>query len=231
MNEEKIVIKGIAEGLLITLRDCPWKEAKNLVISRIDEKGTFFKGARIALDVGDVSLKAAELGKLRDELSEQGITIWAVISKSEITIKTAQVLGLSTELGVPKNYEKQKQSSTFFEGESAVWVEKTLRAGYKVETRCHVVVMGDVNPGAEIISAGNIIVWGRLSGSVHAGADGNKKARVLTLEMDPTGLQIAQIAAAPRLKKRKKQPEIASIFENEIIIESWDIHKNHRGDL
>lgn len=231
MSDEKLVIKGIGEGLLITLRDCSWKEAKGLIIAKIDEKGAFFQGAKVALDVGDVSLKAADLGKLRDELSDRGITLWAVLSKSDTTIKTAQVLGLSITLGLAKNLEKQKKDNTVFEGDSAVWVEKTLRAGYKIETRCHVVVMGDVNPGAEIISAGNIIVWGRLSGSVHAGADGNKRAKVLALDLEATSLQIAQIAAAPIVKKRKKQPEVAYILGNEIIIEGWDIQKNHRGDL
>lgn len=228
MSDEKLVIKGIGDGLLITLRECTWKEARGLIIAKIDEKGTFFQGARVALDVGDIPLKAADLGKLRDELSGRGVTLWAVLSKSDITIKTAQVLGLSITLGLAKNLEKQKKDNTVFEGDSAVWVEKTLRAGYKIETRCHVVVMGDVNPGAEIISAGNIIVWGRLSGSVHAGADGNKNAKVLALDLEATSLQIAQIAAAPIVKKRKKQPEVAYILENEIIIEGWDIQKNHR---
>ena len=231
MSDEKLVIKGIGEGLLITLRECSWKEAKSLIIAKLDEKGAFFQGARVALDVGDISLKAADLGKLRDELSDRRITLWAVLSKSDTTIKTAQVLGLSITLGLAKNLEKQKKDNTVFEGDSAVWVEKTLRAGYKIETRCHVVVMGDVNPGAEIISAGNIIVWGRLSGSVHAGADGNKSAKVLALDLEATSLQIAQIVAAPIVKKRKKQPEVAYILENEIIIEGWDIKKNHRGDL
>jgi septum site-determining protein MinC len=231
VSEEKIQIKGISEGLLVTLREDRWKDAQELIISRIDQKAEFFQGAKIAVDVGEISLKAADLGKLRDELSTRGISLWAVLSRSETTISTAQILGLSTDLGVNQNIQKQKKGSTVFEGDSAVWVEKTLRAGYKVETKCHVVVMGDVNPGAEIISAGNILVWGRLSGSVHAGADGDQGAKVMALNMVPTGLQIADRVAQMSAKKRKKQPEVAYIFENEIIIDGWDTQKNHRGDL
>jgi septum site-determining protein MinC len=141
------------------------------------------------------------------------------------------MLGLSTNLGVHQNVQKQKKGSTVFEGDSAVWVEKTLRAGYKVETKCHVIVMGDVNPGAEIISAGNILVWGRLSGSVHAGADGDQGAKVMALNMVPTGLQIGDRVALISAKKRKSQPEVAYVFENEIIIDGWDTQKNHKGDL
>ena len=226
MSEEQILIKGISDGLLVTVRENPWKEAKALVFEKIDEKETFFKGARFAIDVGSLSLKAADLSKFRNDLSDRGITLWAILSNSDVTINTAQMLGLATQLSVRQNHEKQKQSSTFFEGDSAVWVEKTLRAGYKVETKCHVIVMGDVNPGAEIISAGNILVWGKLGGSVFAGADGDRAARVFALELDPINLRISDVIANPLNKKRKKQPEMAIIKENEIIIESWDTRKS-----
>jgi septum site-determining protein MinC len=231
VSEEKIQIKGISEGLLVTLRGDRWKDAQELIISKIDQKAEFFQGAKIVVDVGELSLKAADLGKLRDELSTRGISLWAVLSRSETTLNTAQMLGLSTNLGVHQNVQKQKKGSTVFEGDSAVWVEKTLRAGYKVETKCHVIVMGDVNPGAEIISAGNILVWGRLSGSVHAGADGDQGAKVMALNMVPTGLQIGDRVALISAKKRKSQPEVAYVFENEIIIDGWDTQKNHKGDL
>jgi septum site-determining protein MinC len=227
VNEKNIQIKGISDGLLVTLRENPWNEAKKLVISRIDEKETFFQGAKIALDVGSLSLKAADLGKFRDELSGRGITLWAVMSNSDVTLNTAQILGLSTQLSVRQNHEKEKTSSTFFEGDSAVWVEKTLRAGYKVETKSHVVVMGDVNPGAEIISAGSILVWGRLCGSIHAGADGNRQAQVLALEFEAMNLRIAEFIASPLLKKKKGQPEFAHIQDNAIVIDNWIHRKIH----
>ena len=231
MTDEKIQIKGVNEGLLVTVRNLPWIEVNTQIISKIDLSPDFYKGAKIILDVGELSLKAIELGKFRDTLSERGISLSTVISNSGVTLTTAEVLGLSTKLGVHQMHEKQKKSSNFFEGDSAVWVEKTLRAGYKVETKCHVVVLGDVNPGAEIISAGNIMVWGRLSGSVHAGVDGNVNAKVMALELEPTGLQIDQIAASPINKRKKSQPEIAYILENQIIIEGWNIKKNRRGAI
>jgi septum site-determining protein MinC len=231
LDEDKIQIKGISEGLLVTVKDNPWNDAKNLVAAKIDENPDFFHGAKIVLDVGEIPIKAAELGKMRDDLSSRAITLTAVLSKSSATLQNAQALGISTYLGVRQDYVKNKKNNNYFEGDAAVWVERTLRAGYKIETKCHVIVMGDVNPGAEIISAGNIMVWGRLSGSVHAGADGNVEARIMALELEATNLQIASLVAVPIIKKRKKQPEIAYISKNEIIIEGWDIRKNNRGDL
>ena len=225
MEEPRIQIKGIGEGLLITLHEKRWKDAQELIYSTIEERSSFFMGARVAIDVGDTSIKAADLGKFREKLSVKGLSLWAVLSTSDMTINTSQVLGLSTSLGIRQSTNKQKKDNTFFEGDPAVWVERTLRSGYKIETKCHVVVMGDVNPGSEIISGGNILVWGRLNGSVHAGADGNKIARVFALDLKPTQMRIAEIVTSPILGKQKSQPEMAYLKDNEIIIEHWNSRK------
>ncbi len=222
MEEAKLLIKGIRDGLLITVHEKRWKDAQDLIISTITEKESFFNGAKVALDVGDIVVKAADLGKFRNKLADKGLTLWAVLSTADSTINTAQVLGLSTTLGIRPSVAKEMKDSNVFEGDQAVWIERTMRAGFRVETKCHVVVMGDVNPGAEIVSGGNILVWGRLNGSVHAGADGNKNARVMALDLKPTQMRIDDIVALPILKKTKNQPEMAFLRENEIIIEPWN---------
>ena len=231
MSENLIQIKGNTQGLLVSAQNNSWNEVKESLLSKIDESPDFYKGARLSLDVGELSVRSIELSKIRDLLSKREITLWAVLSTSETTIQTAQILGLSTDLGQYTKQEKRKNNSDYFEGDSAVWIEKNLRAGYKIETKCHVVVFGDVNPGAEIVSAGSVIVWGRLSGSVHAGADGDLHSKVMALNLEPTSLKIGEISASPFEKKKKKQPEIAKISENAIIIEGWEYKKNRRGDL
>jgi septum site-determining protein MinC len=85
-----------------------------------------------------------------------------------------------------------------------------------------VVVYGDVNPGAEIIAAGDIIVWGKLRGNVHAGADGDESAVVCALDMTPTQMRIAgYLTTSPADKRRKPRPEVASIRGDQIIVEAW----------
>jgi septum site-determining protein MinC len=83
-------------------------------------------------------------------------------------------------------------------------------------------VYGDVNPGAEIIAAGDIIIWGKLRGNVHAGAEGDENAVVCALDMTPNQLRIAgYITTSPPDKRRKPRPEVASIRNNQIIVEGW----------
>jgi len=85
----------------------------------------------------------------------------------------------------------------------------------------HVVVIGDVNPGAEITAGGNVIVWGRLRGVVHAGAGGDEEAVVCALDLAPTQLRIAgHIAVSPE-RRKDPGPEIARIREGQLIADTW----------
>jgi septum site-determining protein MinC len=86
-----------------------------------------------------------------------------------------------------------------------------------------VVVVGDVNPGAEIIAEGDVLVWGKLRGLVHAGARGNSNAIVGALTLAPTQLRIGSlIARAPEDKRNRNAPaEIARIKDGRIVVEPW----------
>jgi septum site-determining protein MinC len=98
-------------------------------------------------------------------------------------------------------------------------VQKTLRSGFSVSYAGHVVVIGDVNPGAEIIATGSVVVWGWLRGVVHAGAEGNEKAVVCALRLEPTQLRIATLIATTPKHKGKPMPEMAYIKNGQVIAE------------
>src|SRR5512143_2309561 len=173
-----VQIKGLRDGLLVSLDDAPWDEQRAALITQVDAQPSFFQGARLALDVASQVLHVNELVDLRDQLSERGISLWAVISESPTTEKTAQLLGLATRISKPRPEEARKFAVEDLGDETALFLSKTLRSGTRVEFKGHVVVLGDVNPGAEVIADGNVIVWGRVRGTVHAGASGNHRAVV-----------------------------------------------------
>jgi septum site-determining protein MinC len=87
MNETNslIQIKGLRDGLLVSLDDAPWDEQRAALIAQVDAQPSFFQGARLALDVATQVLHVNELVDLRDLLSERGIALWAVISESPTT--------------------------------------------------------------------------------------------------------------------------------------------------
>ncbi|MBN2547845.1 MAG: septum site-determining protein MinC [Anaerolineales bacterium] len=223
----KVQIKGIRDGLLITLGEGSWDELHQALLDHLDQQAEFLRGARLAVDVGTQILKAADLGQLRKEVSEREITLWAVISESPTTVQTAQTLGLSTSITQPRPGSRLERplpalETTLRVGEEAIFVRRTLRSGFRLQYAGHVVVIGDVNPGAEIVAGGNIIIWGRLRGTVHAGAEGNDSSVVCALDLSPTQLRIAgKIALSPK-RKGKPQPEIARLENGQVIAEQWD---------
>lgn len=230
MAESSLIqIKGIRDGLLVTLGEAAWPVAQRALLERIEAQPEFFKGARLSLDVGAQSLRTAELTALRDQLSERGITLWAVVSTSPVTENTAQLLGLATRLfrpSTPREPSARSAARTFpvvkgIDHETALWVGKTLRSGTRIEFDGHVVVFGDVNPGAEIIAGGSVIVWGRLRGFVHAGARGNRQAVICALDLSPTQLRVADEIAVPPQRSGKPQPEIVRLKDGVLQAEPW----------
>ena len=101
-------------------------------------------------------------------------------------------------------------------------MKETVRSGRSIYHEGTVVILGDVNPGAEIIAGGDVIVWGRLRGMVHAGALGDETAVICALSLTPTQLRIAdKIAIAPDEKGHKPTPEQAAVRDGSIVAESW----------
>jgi len=212
-------IKGLRDGLLITLADAPWETVSQALLTHISEQQAFFQGARLALDVGQQALKVTDLADLRDRLSDKGVSLWAVLSESPVTQNTAQLLGLATRLFRPRPQDLEPASSPTA-NETALWLQRTLRSGVRVEFPGHVVVWGDINPGAEVVAAGHILVWGRLRGSVHAGVQGDKNAMIAALELSPMQARIAdQTLVIP--DKSHSGPKVIVFRDDRLVIEDW----------
>lgn len=209
-----IQIKGLRDGLLVSLDDAPWEEQRSALLLQVDAQPAFFQGARLALDVASQVLHVNELVELRDQLSERGIALWAVVSESPTTEHTAQLLGLATRVSKPRPEESRQFAVENLGEDTALFLNRTLRSGTRIEFGGHVVVLGDVNPGAEIVADGNVIVWGRVRGMVHAGSKGNRKAVICALDLSPTQLRIADEVSAMLTPRENPQPEIARINDD-----------------
>jgi septum site-determining protein MinC len=99
-------------------------------------------------------------------------------------------------------------------------INRNIRSGQLVEHGGDVLIIGDVNPGAEIRAAGNIIVMGALKGIAWAGYPGNKDAVVVALKMQPQQLRIGNIIATTDGEVLKgDKPEVAKIVDGEIVLE------------
>lgn len=221
-TQSLLQIKGVRDGLLITMDDASWDEQRAALIAHVDGQLAFFQGARLALDVATQVLHVNDLVEVRDQLSERGIFLWAVISESPTTEKTAQLLGLATRISKPRPEESRQFAVEDIGEETSLFLNRTLRSGTRIEFAGHVVVLGDVNPGAEIVAEGNVIVWGRVRGMIHAGSRGDRGAVICALDLSPTQLRIADEASAALDPRETPHPEMARINEDgKLQAESW----------
>lgn len=117
---------------------------------------------------------------------------------------------------------------------STLYHAGTLRGGQALHHDGNVVVVGDVNPGAELIATGDVVVFGRLAGVAHAGAQGDSGARVYALKLEATQLRIATFIAAEDEGAlgagSSAQAEAALVRDGRIVVVPFDrLDKNERG--
>lgn len=216
-----VQIKGIRDGLLATFSESPWEDQQFALLTQIDERSSFFQGARLAIDVGVQALKVNDLVELRDRLSERNVSLWAVISESPMTEQTSQLLGLATRISKPRP-EEQRQFIDTVTSDTALFITKTIRSGTRIEYPGHVLIVGDVNPGAEIVAEGSVVVWGRVRGMIHAGCKGDRSAFICALDLSANQLRIADEVSATLKPQKDPRPEIATINnEGRLQSELW----------
>ncbi|HEX3468998.1 MAG TPA: septum site-determining protein MinC [Candidatus Elarobacter sp.] len=115
-------------------------------------------------------------------------------------------------------------------GIATLYHRGTLRGGQALHNLGNLVVIGDVNPGAELVASGDIVVFGALRGVAHAGAQGDRAARVIALELAPTQLRIATLIATSDGGGKARGPEHASIAGERIVVVPFaeaDLRREH----
>jgi septum site-determining protein MinC len=155
---------------------------------------------------------------------------------AERTFQSALALGLTVTLeGADGAAMAEAAAATTNVNTAGFFVYRGyLRSGNRLRRQEHVLVIGDVNPGAEVISDGDVLVWGRLRGIVHAGAAGNVRSIVAALDMEPTQLRIADVMTTspdPQpgqpgkwfwQRSAHKRAEVARLVHKAITFEEWD---------
>lgn len=96
-----------------------------------------------------------------------------------------------------------------------------VRSGQTIEAEQHLVILGDLNPGAEAVAGGDILVLGSLQGKAAAGQPDNRNAIVMALEFRPTQIQIAEFVVAGNPEMTGIAPEFAYVENDQIIVNNY----------
>jgi len=222
--EQPIRVKGDRQGLrLFFAEDVEWAALLEALVSQFRKGEGFFRGADLMVDVGNRTLQVEELTQLTALLEEWGVLLRAIGTdnrENRATLREAGLRYVPSASAPPPVSEAAQRTAASAE---ALFVTRTVRSGQSVRHHGAVTVVGDVNPGAEVIAGGDVVVWGRLRGVVHAGAMGDESVIVCALDLSPTQLRIAGLAArAPEGAPPSAGPEVAHIEEGHILVEPWD---------
>ncbi len=219
---QDIVIRGTTKtGLIILLPEYQdFIEVCQRLYIRLKQSGQFFKGHEVTVQLSKGSLSADDTQLVTSVLAEFDMTLKQVIVAPDPVEEARAAL---KEAEQARRQSALPAAALLQESETALVVTRTLRSGQSVRHQGDVIVLGDVNPGAEVIATGHIVVMGALRGVAHAGCAGNSGAFVAATKLRPTQLRIAQvIGRAPDAQEDPAQPlpEVARVRDGIIVIET-----------
>ncbi len=157
--------------------------------------------------------------KKETDLSEKEIS--PIVVHSEEIARQVEAQEIKEETDEEITAKKNEAESL-----PTLYLRKTIRSGQSISSDGNIVVIGDVNPGAEIIAKGDITVWGILGGIAHAGSEGNNYTRIRALKLNPVQIRIGEVFARrpdtinlPYVQKSCEYiPEEAFTYKGSIVI-------------
>ncbi len=233
-----IAIKGTRNGLLLTLEpETPFSELLTALSNRLSEAPGFFRGASLALDTRRRNLRISERTQLEELLANYQMSVTSL--EQTLIAKQIEREVISSDVGSEPSIDvgneptitaevisEQTQAQAYQldprDSDDTLFLRRTVRSGQAIHHASSIVILGDVNPGAEIVASGDIIVWGVLRGLVHAGYPNNENAIVCSLLLAPVQLRIAHLLSRPPDGFQvQARPEFATIKNGQIVVEAW----------
>lgn len=196
------------------------------------EISSFLSGTSVSLimpeEVDDNNETLSIIERMKLELNKNNISLRSIMSSNENLrlAGTSSEMRMSLETPSEKPVEKEVVDTSGLP--ETLYVEANLRSGQLIRYPGNVFVLGDVNPSAEIIAAGDIIIWGTLRGLAHAGADGDKEAKIIAMDINAGQVRIAdkmtpnqENLSKDKKKTREKVPTLVKLENNEIIVSRY----------
>lgn len=200
MPDDSVVIKGTRDGLTVFIeKNDDFDNVRAKIYRKLAKGKGFFEGGKVKLELKEGSFNNEQYEKLEKLFTEFGMDLLEASSPKTIIF--------------PKPHRKR-----------VLLLKKTVRSGQKISYNGSIVIIGDANPGSELVATGDIIVMGALRGMAHAGAIQNDTtAMVVAVRLQPTQLRIANVISRPPEGKQElpQIPEIARLKNNVIVIDPY----------
>ena len=208
MMHDTVVIKSNKAGMIVILDpDIPFPQLLSDVGKKFGDNAKFWGSVQMTLTLEGRELTPEEEFAVVNQITENSnVEIICLLDTDARRIERCEK-ALNEKL-----MELSCQTGQFFKG--------NLQSGETLESEASIVIIGDVGRGAKVLAKGNVIVLGKLSGTVCAGVAGNRGALITALDMAPVQLRIADFTGGldGRGKRLGRGPMKASLEDNKVII-------------
>jgi septum site-determining protein MinC len=203
-------LKGVGDSLWVTFDPNRPRDQLQDELKRIFERLRHLAiNARVILDPGEENGHETLIGALGAFLKE----------RFDVGMVSAPPKKRTESVEAPSR--KERPETWRYRRSDVLMVSGRVRSGQKVEARKHLVLMGDVNPGGEVIAGGDVLVMGRLCGNAVAGSPDNELAIIMALDFRPTQVQIGGFVAAGLPATGEKVAEYAHVEEGQLVVEDY----------
>lgn len=209
MKKEAVMLKGNKAGIRIVLDDkLSFEELLAEVVKKFQSNAEFLGNNQVA-----IAFDGRELSE-----QEEAILLHAIQENSKLQIVCVIDEDAEREALFEKSLQERLMSLNSHSGQ---FFKGNLRSGQVMEFETSIVILGDVNVGAQVVSTGNVIVLGNLYGTVYAGASGKEDAFIVATRMNPIQIRISDVIARAADEKGKvsKIPQIAYLRDGAIYMD------------
>ena len=202
MKNDVITILSNNRNIVLRIKDSATNnEIKKELKEKLPDLKKFYKEEKNPILVTGKMLKTAEISEIQ-KLIKKSINV-------EIEFDSPRVLGLH---GIKKEFRKEIATS------ETKFYKTSVRSGQKIEFEGSIIVLGDVNDGAEVIAEDNIVVLGNLRGMAHAGAKGNMNAIIAAHIIDSPQIRIGRV-----IKERNREEIETQFYSYAYVNENGEI--------
>ncbi|MCL2016400.1 MAG: hypothetical protein FWG68_09170 [Defluviitaleaceae bacterium] len=217
-NKNSVVLKGRKDEITIALDSrMPFRDLQTHFHKKILGAKKFFNGAKSNVVFTGRDLTEEEEWRLMDIITAE-TTLDVPFSRKK-GLKTNEKLNPTSPINpIKPTFTPTAPADLLHNVHDTTYHQGGLRSGQAIRHHGSVVVIGDANPGSEIIAGGHVIVLGALKGFVHAGCAGNEETFVSGLVFRPTQLRIANAIVYIPEEHKRKTPACAYMQDGQVFI-------------
>jgi len=202
-------IKGVGNSLWVTIAPDTPVELIQAELARLFEPLKHLAGTtRVVLDTGDCQGNDDRRRQISTYLKD-------AFNLNEI------ITPLEKDRDEQKRFRIKNSRSIISQYSDTLVLSGRVRSGQSVHSKKHLIIMGDVNPGCELIAGGDILVIGSLCGTAAAGQPDNRDAIILALDFRPIQVKIGGVVAAGLPAVGQGTPELAHLENGAIVVDDY----------